>query len=121
MSNDNDGLYATAEAFVYVAMTRPMVFFQAFHVAIAVEMLLAASTTWGFVLGKSISESRRADSNRLPLLITSLLAAILMRTTTCRYVAYQSRTLGRGSVAHPTAYRVGTNPVRSTVAVRRSI
>jgi hypothetical protein len=66
MSNDNDGLYATAEAFVYVAMTRPMVFFQAFHVAIAVEMLLAASTTWGFVLGKSISESRRADSNRPP-------------------------------------------------------
>jgi hypothetical protein len=68
MSNDNDGLYATAEAFVYVAMTRPMVFFQAFHVAIAVEMLLAASTTWGFDLGRSISESRRAHSNHLPLL-----------------------------------------------------
>ena len=26
MSKDNDGLCATAEAFVYVAMTRPMVF-----------------------------------------------------------------------------------------------
>jgi hypothetical protein len=40
MSKDNDGLCATAEAFVHVTMTRPMVFFRAFHVAIAVEMLL---------------------------------------------------------------------------------
>jgi hypothetical protein len=45
MSKDNDGLCATAEAFVYVAMIRPMAFFRAFHVAIAVEMLLALSTT----------------------------------------------------------------------------
>jgi hypothetical protein len=43
MSKDNDGLCATAEAFVYVAMTRPMVFFRAFHAAIAVEMLLATA------------------------------------------------------------------------------
>jgi hypothetical protein len=28
MSKDNDELCATAEAFVYVAMTRPMVFFR---------------------------------------------------------------------------------------------
>jgi hypothetical protein len=35
MSKDNDGLCATAEAFVYVAMTRSMVFFRAFHAAIA--------------------------------------------------------------------------------------
>jgi hypothetical protein len=39
MSKDNDGLCATAEGFVYVAMTRPMIF-RAFHVAIAVKMLL---------------------------------------------------------------------------------
>jgi hypothetical protein len=31
----------TAEAFVCVVMTHPMVFFRAFHAAIAVEMLLA--------------------------------------------------------------------------------
>ena len=41
MIKDNDGLCATAEAFVYVAMTRPMMFFRAFQAAIAVEMLLA--------------------------------------------------------------------------------
>jgi hypothetical protein len=41
MSKDNDRLCATAEAFVYVAMTRLMMVFRAFHVAIAVEMLLA--------------------------------------------------------------------------------
>jgi hypothetical protein len=41
MSKDNDGLCATAEAFVYVAMTRPMMVFRVFHVTIAVEMLLA--------------------------------------------------------------------------------
>jgi hypothetical protein len=43
MSKDNVGLCAAAEAFVYVAMTRPMVFFRAFHAAIAVEMLLATA------------------------------------------------------------------------------
>jgi hypothetical protein len=41
ISKDNDRLCATAEAFVYITMARPMVFFRAFHVAIAVEMLLA--------------------------------------------------------------------------------
>ena len=41
MCKDNDGLCATAEAFVYVAMTRPMMVFRAFHVTIAVEKLLA--------------------------------------------------------------------------------
>jgi hypothetical protein len=41
MRKDNDGLCATTEAFVYVAMPRPMMVFGAFHVAIAVEMLLA--------------------------------------------------------------------------------
>jgi hypothetical protein len=41
MSKDNDGLCATAEAFVYVAMARPRAFFRAFHAAIAVEILLA--------------------------------------------------------------------------------
>jgi hypothetical protein len=45
MSKDNDGLCATAEAFVYVAITRPMAFFRAFHAAISVEMLLALLTT----------------------------------------------------------------------------
>jgi hypothetical protein len=45
MSKEDHGLCATAEAFVYVAMTRPMAFFRAFHAAIAVEMLLALSTT----------------------------------------------------------------------------
>ena len=44
MSKDNDGLCATTEAFVYVAMTRPMMVFRAFHVAIAVEMLLAIAS-----------------------------------------------------------------------------
>ena len=39
MSKDNDGLCAAAEAFVYGAMTHPMVFFRAFHAAMAVEML----------------------------------------------------------------------------------
>jgi hypothetical protein len=43
MSKDNVGLCAAAAAFVYVAMTRPMVFFRAFHAAIAVEMLLATA------------------------------------------------------------------------------
>jgi hypothetical protein len=41
MIKDKGGLCATAEAFVYVAMTRPMMFFRAFQAAIAVEMLLA--------------------------------------------------------------------------------
>jgi hypothetical protein len=50
MSKDNDGLCATAEAFVYVAMTRPMVFFRVFHVAIAVEMLLAIAYVWWYAL-----------------------------------------------------------------------
>jgi hypothetical protein len=50
MSKDNDGLCATAEAFVYVAMTRPMVFFWAFHVAIAVKMLLTIAYVWWYAL-----------------------------------------------------------------------
>ena len=50
MSKDNDGLCATAEAFVYVAMTRPMVFFRAFHAAIAAEMLLAIAYVWWYAL-----------------------------------------------------------------------
>jgi hypothetical protein len=41
MSKDNDRLCATTEASVYVATTRPMMVFRAFHAAIAVEMLLA--------------------------------------------------------------------------------
>ena len=50
MSKDNDGLCAAAEAFVYVAMTRPMVFFRAVHAAIAVEMLLAIAYVWWYAL-----------------------------------------------------------------------
>ena len=46
MIKDNDGWCATAEAFVYVAMTRPMIVFRAFPVAIAVEMLLAIAYVW---------------------------------------------------------------------------
>jgi len=55
MSKDNDGLCATAEAFVYVAMTRPMVFFRAFHAAIAVVMLLAIA----YVRWYALSDRRR--------------------------------------------------------------
>jgi hypothetical protein len=44
MSKDNDRLCATAEAFVYVAMTRPMMVFRALNVAIAVEMVLAIAS-----------------------------------------------------------------------------
>src|SRR5215208_4535483 len=50
MSKDNDGLCATAEAFVYVAMTRSMMFFRAFHGAIVVEMLLAIAYVWWYAL-----------------------------------------------------------------------
>lgn len=50
MSEDNEGLCATAQASVYVAMTRPMVFFRAFHAAIAVEMLLAIAYVWWYAL-----------------------------------------------------------------------
>jgi len=50
MSKDNDGLCATAEAFFYVAMTRPMMFIRVFHVAIAVEMLLAIAYVWWYAL-----------------------------------------------------------------------
>jgi len=50
MSKDSNGLCATAEAFVYVAMTHPMVFFRAFHVAIAVEKLLAIAYVWWYAL-----------------------------------------------------------------------
>jgi hypothetical protein len=50
MSKDNDGLCATAEAFVCVAMTHHMVFFRTFHAAIAAEMLLAISYVWWYAL-----------------------------------------------------------------------
>jgi hypothetical protein len=50
MSKANDGLCATAEAFVYVAMMHPRVFFRAFHAAIAVEMLLAIAYVWWYAL-----------------------------------------------------------------------
>jgi len=50
MSKDNDGLCATAEAFFYVAMMRPMMFIRVFHVAIAVEMLLAIAYVWWYAL-----------------------------------------------------------------------
>ena len=40
----------TDEALVYVAMTRPMMFFRVFHVAIAVEMLLAIAYVWWYAL-----------------------------------------------------------------------
>jgi hypothetical protein len=55
MSKDNDGLCATAEAFVYVAMTRPMMVFRAFHAAFAVEMLHAIA----YVLWYVLSDRRR--------------------------------------------------------------
>ena len=60
MSNDNDGLCATAEAFVYVAMTRSMMFFRAFHGAIVVEMLLAIAYVWWYGLS-----GRRSVGDRL--------------------------------------------------------
>jgi hypothetical protein len=46
MSKDQRRVCATAEAFFYVAMTRPMVFYRAFHAAIVVEMLLAIAYVW---------------------------------------------------------------------------
>jgi hypothetical protein len=53
MSKDSDGLCATAEAFVYVAIMRPMVYFRAFHAAFAVEMLLAiAYVCWYALSGR---------------------------------------------------------------------
>src|SRR5215210_3835281 len=50
MSKNSDGLCATAEAFVYVAMMRPLVFFRAFHAAIAAEMLPAIAYGWWLAL-----------------------------------------------------------------------
>jgi len=59
-----------------------------------------------FPANRVTTESRRADSNRFPHLITSWLIAIPRRSATCQYVANQSRTLSRGGVARPTAYRL---------------
>ena len=58
-----------------------------------------------FPLAKPNTESRRADSNRLPLLITSWLAAVLVRTIAYRHVSYRRRILGRGGANRTIAYR----------------
>jgi hypothetical protein len=44
------GCAPLAEAFVYGAMTRPMVFFRAFHAAFAEEMVLAIAYVWWYAL-----------------------------------------------------------------------
>jgi hypothetical protein len=44
------GCAPLAEAFVYGAMTRPMVYFRAFHAAFAEEMVLAIAYVWWYAL-----------------------------------------------------------------------
>jgi hypothetical protein len=66
MSKDNDRLCATAEVFVYVTMTRPMVFFRAFHAAIAYVWWYALSGRRRRLLhiGRSVADRRRHANQR---------------------------------------------------------
>jgi hypothetical protein len=56
---------------------------------------------------QDLQEKRGGDerTRTADLLITSWLAAMLVRTIVCRYVAYRRRILGRGGTYRPIAYR----------------